>query len=147
MSGLKLTKAAILALLKKKRKVGQIFEAGANRKKGTLERAHLKRDFQVRSMQGTGNKPHKPSDVEKQQFQSNEMFMDSLDQGGASKVVAKYRAKNRKQLLKLVKRFRAKGGKLSEYKGKNKVYAEVKALRKAKADYKEWQKRSQNRPR
>ena len=92
-AGLKLTKAAILALLKKKRKTGQLLEAGANRKKGTLERAHLKRDGDVRRMQGTGNKPQKPSDKEKQ------------------------------------------GGKLSDYKGKNKVYEEVSALRKAKAEY------------
>ena len=134
-AGLKLTKAAILALLKKKRKTGQLLEAGANRKKGTLERAHLKRDGDVRRMQGTGNKPQKPSDKEKQRFQSNDMFMDALDQGGAGKAVANLRAKNRKQTLSLAKRYKKKGGKLSDYKGKNKVYEEVSALRKAKAEY------------
>jgi hypothetical protein len=86
-------------------------------------------------MQGTGNKPQKPSDKEKQRFQSNDIFMDALDQGGASKAVANLRAKNRKQTLSLAKRYKKKGGKLSDYKGKNKVYEEVSALRKAKAEY------------
>tara|TARA_R110002051_G_scaffold305527_1_gene375556 strand:+ start:88 stop:522 length:435 start_codon:yes stop_codon:yes gene_type:complete len=143
MSGLALTRAAILALLKKKRKVGQSFEAAKNLKKGTLERSHLKRDHDVRSFQGTANKPQKASAKERQQFQSNEVFMGGLSQSNAGGLVKKLATKNRKELLKLAKRFRKKGGKLSEYKGKNKVYAEVDALRKAKSAYKAHFKKTQ----
>ena len=67
--------------------------------------------------------------------------MGGLEQSTAPSLVKKMSRKNRKQILSLVKKFRAKGGKLSEYKGKNKVYAEVAGLRKAKAAYKK-----QNKP-
>ena len=136
MSALRLTKAAILAILKKKRKIGQTFEAAANRKKGTLERAHLKRDHDVRAAQGKTNKPQSQADKKRQQFQSNEIFMSGLEQSTAPGLVQKMVTKNRKQLLSLAKKFRKRGGKLSEYKKKNPVYAEVANLRKVKAAYK-----------
>ena len=140
IGGLKLTRAAILALLKKKRKIAQNFEAAKNIKKGTLERAHLKRDYDVRSYQGTSHKPQSASALDKQRFQSDEVFMDGLAQSGAGNIVKKVAAKNRKQVLNLAKRFRASGGKLSEYKKPSDVYAEVSALRRVKAKMKKKKK-------
>ena len=138
--GLKLTRAAILALLKKKRPIAQSFEAAKNLKKGTLERAALKRDYDVRLYQGTAQKPQSAAALDKQRMQSNEIFMDALAQSGAGNLVKKLAAKNRRQVLSLAKRFRSRGGKLSEYKKPSDVYAEVSALRRVKAKMKKKKK-------
>jgi len=138
--GLKLTKAAILALLRKKRKLAQNFEGAKNLRKGNLERSALKRDYDVRLYQGKAHTPQPASTLDKQRFQSDEVFMDGLAQSPAGALVKKFSAQNRKQVLSLVKKFRAKGGKISEYKKPSDVYAEVSALRRVKAKMKKKKK-------
>ena len=131
MSGLKLTKAAILAFLKKHRKPLQIWEAKNSRTMGITERNYLQRNPSVRAKQGgnrskTGRRYGAASSGELKVW-------DAYDGGGAvqgaTQRLEAHMAKRRRKVTGAVKKFRKRGGKLSEYKQPNEVYATVRKLR------------------
>ena len=130
MSGLKLTKAAILAYLKKNRKPLQVWEANKNLKKGIVERNYLQSHPTVRASMGLGPRGNPDTPIE------TFLRITLPETKSAQKVLGKLTAfteKKRRKVTRAAKKFRKKGGKLSEYKGKNPVYAKVDALRKLKA--------------
>jgi len=125
---LKLTKAAILAYLKKNRKRLQIWETrqAKTRGMGIPERSFLQRDPVVRA--GMGKKRLK------EEVQYDRLLSDfNYKALPAHKKLTTELAKTRTKVTSAVKKFRSKGGKLSEYKEPNPVYKTVRALRKIKA--------------
>ncbi len=125
--GLKLTRAAILAYLKKNRKRLQTWEATQLKSKsmGIPERSFLQRDPQVRA--GMGKKGTGPVRYDRLLSDFNYQALP------AHKKVTTELAKTRKKVTSAAKKFRKKGGKLSQYKGPSEVYKTVRALRKIKA--------------
>ena len=131
--GLKITKAALLAFLKKHRKGLQLLETtssfgkkGAERG-GALERAYLLQDPKVRA--GIGSKGAKTglSSAERK-------FGDAISQTPAMKQATaslqNITKKKRRKVASAAKKYRGAGGKLSDFKGPNPVYAKVAQLRK-----------------
>jgi len=129
--GLKLTKAAILAYLKKNRKRLQIWEAKKNLKKGITEKVFLQRDPQVRAGMGKISKP-----IKGVLSRAEQRFGDILGELPTVKkvrnVLDKEMASSRRKVTSAAKKYRKKGGKLSDYKEPNPVYKRVEALRKLK---------------
>jgi len=127
--GLKLTKAAILAFLKKHRKPLQTWEAKKSRSKGIAERSFLRRDPHVRSrMSKKGEAGLGPVEME-----LGELLGQTAPMKRARNILADRMAAKRRKVTSAVKKFRKKGGKLSEYKVPNPVYQTVKKLRKLQA--------------
>ena len=131
--GLKLTKAALLAYLKKYRKGLQNLETTASfgkpgaQKGGALERAHLLKDEKVRvGLRSSGSKTGLS--------RAEEKFGDALSQTPAiEKLTLNFGnviKKRRSKVAKAAKRYRGTGGKLSDFKGPNPIYAKVAQLRK-----------------
>ena len=130
---LKLTRAAILAFLKKNRKSLQIWEAGRLKAKGMgiPERSFLQKDPSVIAKMGNvGRAKGKGYGI----TPAEQRFGDLVTQTGATKKVlnkiASQMKKKRRKVTSAAKKFRGMGGQLSEYKGPNPVYQTVKKLRK-----------------
>ena len=130
MSGLKITKAAILAFLKKHRKPLQTWEAKKNTSMGIAERSHLRRDPHVRSRMG---KKETKRGLGPMEVQLGELLSQTPTMKRASNILAGQMAKKRRKVTRAAKKFRGRGGKLSEYKGPNPVYNTVARLRKLQA--------------
>ena len=130
---LKLTRAAILAFLKKHRKPLQVWEAKNNLKMGVTERNYLQRHPSVVAKMG-GNRSKgtrgsygsaTPSEV-----RDWEALGGSDAVKGVMQKISNQMAKKRRKVTSAVKKGRKKGIKLSEYKGPNQTYMTVKKLRK-----------------
>ena len=138
------TLKSILALLKKRRKVMGIIEGSKNRRHGTLERASLLKDPIIRSKRGGLGRVSK-AQLDKEAIQGSDEFMNALFTG-TKKTMDKFHAANkaeRKKLAGVVRKLRnyskqgklkTKSGKtakfkLSWYKQRPEVYADVDKLR------------------
>ena len=130
---LKLTKAAILAFLKKHRKPLQVWEAKNNLKMGVTERSYLQRHPSVVAKMG-GNRSKGTRGSYGSATPGEVRDWDAL--GGSDAVkgvmqkISNQMAKKRRKVTSAVKKGRKKGIKLSEYKGPNQTYMTVKKLRK-----------------
>lgn len=128
--GLKLTRAAILAFLKKNRKPLQVWEAKKSTSMGIAERSHLRRDPHVRSRMG---KKETKRGLGPMEIQLGDLMGQTAPMKRAANILAGRMAKKRRKVTSAVKKGRKKGIKLSEYKGPNPVYQTVKKLRKLQA--------------
>ena len=127
--GLKLTKAALLAFLKKNRKPLQTWEAKKNLKMGISERSFLRRDPHVRSRMGKKGE----AGLGPVEMQLGELLGQAAPVKRAMNILADRMAVKRRKVTRAVKKYRKKGGKLSDYKIPNPVYQTVKKLRKLQA--------------
>ena len=133
LAGLKLTRAAILAYLKKNRKSLQAWEARNNPKMGVAERNFLQKDPSVLAKMG-GNRSKGKRGGYGSATSGELKDWDTFGGGDAVKGVLQkitnQMAKKRRKVTSAVKKGRKKGIKLSEYKGPNQTYMTVKKLRK-----------------
>ena len=132
--GLKLTRAAILAFLKKHRKPLQVWEARNNPKMGVAERNYLQRHPSVVAKMGGTTKGRKRKGAYGTATPGEVRDWDTLGGGDAVKgvvrILSNQMAKKRRKVTSAVKKGRKKGIKLSEYKGPNQTYETVRKLRK-----------------
>ena len=132
--GLKLTRAAILAYLKKNRKSLQAWEARNNPKMGVAERNFLQKNPSVIAKMGGTTKGRKRKGAYGTATSGELKDWDTFGGGDAVKGVLQkitnQMAKKRRKVTSAVKKGRKKGIKLSEYKGPNQTYMTVKKLRK-----------------
>jgi len=144
LKGATWTLKSILALLKKRRKVMGIIEGAKDVRHGNLERASLLKDPIIRGKRGGLGRVSK-AQLEKEAIQGSDEFMDALSTG-TKKTMDKFHAANKAERVKLagvVKKLRnyskqgklkTKSGKtakfkLSWYKQRPEVYADVDKLR------------------
>ena len=130
IGGLKLTRAAILALLKKKRKALQIWEAKKSTSMGIAERSHLRRDPHIRARMG---KKEIKRGLGPMEIQLGDLMGQTAPMKRAKNILAGRMAAKRRKVTSAVKKGRKKGIKLSEYKSPNPVYQTVSRLRKFQA--------------
>jgi len=127
--GLKLTKAALLAFLKKNRKPLQTWEAKKNLKMGIAERSFLRRDPHVRSRIGKKGE----AGLGPVEMQFGDIVGEVPSVKRLMNILGKEMASSRRKVTSATKKYRKKGGKLSDYKEPNPVYQTVKKLRKLQA--------------
>ena len=128
--GLRITKAALLAFLKKNRPSLHTWSASKNLKKGITEKNYLQWHATVRGGMGLKPKTNPDTNFEKL-IRLTLPDMPSMKRHSVN--IENIQRKKRKKVAKAATRYRKKGGKLSEYNTGNPVYQKVDALRKIKA--------------